>query len=89
MKKISAGDAQKINDFALESPDGLPAYVLEKDVHVCDAMKILAALPASPLFKLVFCRRIRDSIEIRMRLVGGGFGGKANFFSAALGQTYV
>ncbi|OYO32016.1 nucleotidyl transferase AbiEii/AbiGii toxin family protein [Janthinobacterium sp. PC23-8] len=55
MKKISAVDAQKLADFALESPVALPAYVLEKDMHVVDAMKILAALPASPLFKLVFC----------------------------------
>jgi len=55
MKKISAADAQKLSDFELEGPEGLPAYVLEKDIHVYDAMKILAALPASPLFRLVFC----------------------------------
>lgn len=55
MKRISAVDAQKLADFALESPVALPAYVLEKDMHVFDAMKILAALPANPLLKLVFC----------------------------------
>lgn len=55
MKKISDLDAQKLADFVLESPSGLPAYVLEKDMHVCDAMKILAAMPANPMFRLVFC----------------------------------
>lgn len=55
MKKISTADAQKINDFSLESSVALPAYVLEKDMHVGDAMKILAAMPAHQYFRLVFC----------------------------------
>lgn len=55
MKRISDAEAQKINDFSLESSVALPAYVLEKDMHVCDAMKILAAIPTNRYFRLVFC----------------------------------
>lgn len=55
MKKIADIDARKIYDFSQESSLGLPAYVLEKDMHVCDAMRIIEAMPANPYFSLVFC----------------------------------
>lgn len=55
MKKITISESQKISDFSQESSLALPAYVLEKDMHVCDAMKVIAAMPANPYFRLVFC----------------------------------
>jgi hypothetical protein len=55
MKRISAAATQKIQDFAVESESGLPAYVLEKDMHVFDALKILSKMPANKHFRLVFC----------------------------------
>ena len=55
MKKIADSVAKRIHDFSQESPLELPAYVLEKDMHVFDAMEIVAAMPNHPYFSLVFC----------------------------------
>jgi hypothetical protein len=55
MKKITDAQAQNIYDFSQEAANSLPAYVLEKDVHVLDALKIINGMPANPYFGLVFC----------------------------------
>ncbi|MBC7622206.1 MAG: nucleotidyl transferase AbiEii/AbiGii toxin family protein [Aeromicrobium sp.] len=54
MRKISSAEAKQIDDFAIESGI-LPAYVLEKDLHVFAALEILANMPVSEYFRLVFC----------------------------------
>lgn len=55
MKAISQAIAQQISDFSAETDLSLPAYALEKDYHVLDAIKIVSAMPASAYFRLVFC----------------------------------
>jgi hypothetical protein len=55
MKKITDAQAQNIYDFSQEAENSLPAYVLEKDVHVLDALKIINGMPANSYFGLVFC----------------------------------
>ena len=54
MRKISSFEAKQVEDFALESAI-LPAYVIEKDLHVFAALEILANMPVSDYFRLVFC----------------------------------
>ena len=55
MKTISKATATLISDFSAETELSLPAYVLEKDYHVLDAIKIVSAMPPSAYFRLVFC----------------------------------
>lgn len=55
MKTISQESATQISDFSAETDLSLPAYALEKDQHVLDAIKIVSSMPASAHFRLVFC----------------------------------
>lgn len=55
MKTISKATATLISDFSAETELSLPAYALEKDYHVLDAIKIVSAMPPSAYFSLVFC----------------------------------
>lgn len=55
MKTISQAIATQISDFSAETELSLPAYALEKDHHVLDAIKIVSAMPSSAHFHLVFC----------------------------------
>ncbi|MES2262664.1 MAG: nucleotidyl transferase AbiEii/AbiGii toxin family protein [Pseudomonadota bacterium] len=55
MKTISKVAATLISDFSAETELSLPAYALEKDHHVLDAIKIVSMMPPSAHFRLVFC----------------------------------
>ena len=55
MKTISKATATQISDFSAETELFLPAYALEKDHHVLDAIKIVSAMQPSVHFRLVFC----------------------------------
>lgn len=55
MKTISKVIANQISDFSAETELSLPAYALEKDYHVLDAIKIVSAMRPSTYFRLVFC----------------------------------
>lgn len=55
MKTISKATAALISDFSAETELSLPAYALEKDYHVLDAIGIVSAMPPSAYFRLVFC----------------------------------
>lgn len=55
MKTISKATATLISDFSVETELSLPAYALEKDYHVLDAIKIVSAMAPNAYFRLVFC----------------------------------
>jgi predicted nucleotidyltransferase component of viral defense system len=55
LKTISSATASSIEDFAAETELSLPAYALEKDCHVLDAIKMVSAMSPSAHFRLVFC----------------------------------
>jgi hypothetical protein len=55
LKTISKATATLISDFSAETELSLPAYALEKDHHVLDAIRIVSTMPPSTHFRLVFC----------------------------------
>ncbi|WP_454739499.1 nucleotidyl transferase AbiEii/AbiGii toxin family protein [Cupriavidus necator] len=56
MRRLTDSDIERINDFSVEAAISLPAYALEKDQHVLEAMRLIADAPPDPNFRLVFCR---------------------------------
>ncbi len=55
MKIISKATATNIEDFSAETELSLPAYALEKDLHVVDAIRAISAMEPSEHFRMVFC----------------------------------
>ncbi len=55
MKRLAPELIRSIEDFVAESDLPLPAYALEKDFIVFDAIKLMAQMQPSPHFRLVFC----------------------------------
>ena len=55
MKKLPREVIEKISDFEAESELSLPAYALEKDHFVFDAIALIQCLPKDPDFQFVFC----------------------------------
>ncbi|CAG2161315.1 nucleotidyl transferase AbiEii/AbiGii toxin family protein [Cupriavidus numazuensis] len=55
MRRLPNSDIERINDFSVEAALPLPAYALEKDHHVLEAMRLIVEAPPDPNFRLVFC----------------------------------
>lgn len=96
MKKISATQLDLIDAIVAEHPiGGLNASILEKDIHVTDALKALMAID-DPKIKLVFCggtslskafgtiERMSEDIDIKIdiaQLSGFTLAARKNYLS--------